>query len=371
MVQINNWQIFCILLNITATIGFVIYPNTLALSSGNNSWLAVLTAMIPCTLLIYLYLFILKKSPRPFPKMLEDCFGQIAGKILGVFYSAAFFISAAITLRVFINFVESNILPGVPISVFTGGLILVAYYTITKGLQGVTRMLELEVIVVASFAIIILLLGLTTKPDINYLLPLGQISVKGFAISVFNAFFILGYMIVILTLAYHSNAREHVGKSLFANMFAHTFFITAACLLTLAQFGSYHSRILAYPTFILVRRISIADFLQNIDAIFVAFWTLGIYATLCFLWYISCYVLQQALDLRDLRIVATPGAVTMGIISVMLAPNTIELRFIYTVIFPWFHSFFFIVIPAVMALILAFKPTPANGSGLSTPVENS
>jgi spore germination protein KB len=370
MVQINNWQIFCILLNITATIGFVIYPNTLALSSGNNSWLAVLAAMIPCTILIFLYLFILKKSPRPFPEMLEDCFGKLAGKALGVLYGAAFFISAAITLRLFINFVESNVLPGVPISVFTGGMILVAYYTITKGLQGVTRMLELEVIIVASFAVIILIGGLTIKPDLSYLLPIGQISIKGFAVAVFQSFYILGYMMVILTLAYHSNSREKVGKSLFANMFVHTFYITAACLITLTQFGSYHSRILSYPTFILVRRISIGDFLQNIDAIFVAFWTLGIYATLTFLWYMSCYSVQKALDLKNLRIIATPGALIMGIVTIMLAASTLDLRFLYTRVFPLFHLLFFIIIPVIMAFVLVFKPTPVNGSGLATPIEN-
>jgi spore germination protein KB len=370
MLQINNWQIFCILLNITATIGFVIYPNTLALSAGNNSWLASLAAMIPCAVLIYIYLFILKKSPRPFPEMLEDCFGKIAGKILGLFYGAAFFISAAITLRLFINFVESNVLPGVPLSIFTGGMVLVAYYTITKGLQGVTRMLELEVIIVATFAVIILLGGLTIKPDLSYLLPIGQVSIKGFAVAVFQSFYILGYMMVILTLAYHSNSREKVGKSMFVNMFAHTFYITGACLITLTQFGSYHTRILNYPTFILVRRISIGDFLQNLDAIFVAMWTLGIFATVAFLWYMSCYIVQKALDLKDLRIIATPGTIIMGIVTVMLAAGTLELRFLYTRVFPLFHLFFFVIIPIIMAFVLAFKPTPATGSGLTTPIEN-
>jgi spore germination protein KB len=177
-------------------------------------------------------------------------------------------------------------------------------------------------------------------------------------------------MMVILTLAYHSNAREKVGKSLFANMFLHTFYIAGACFITLTQFGSYHTRILAFPTFVLVRRISIGAFLQNIDAVFVAMWTLGIFATLAFLWYMSCYSIQKALDLKDLRIIATPGTIIMGIITVMLASNIIELQFLYTWVFPVFHFFFFVIIPLIMALVLAFKPTPAIGSGLVTPIEN-
>lgn len=368
--QINNWQIFCFFLNITATIGFVISPGILGINSGNNSWLAALAAMIPCTLIIYLYLFILKKSPRPFPEMLEDCFGKIAGKILGVLYAVAFFISAAITLRLFINFVESNVLPGVPISIFAGGMVLIAYYTITKGFQGVTRMIELEVIIVATFALAILLLSLAIKPDIHYLLPFGQVSIKNFSLSVFQAFYILGYMMVVLTLAYYSNNREKVGQTMFANMLVHTFFITGACLATLTQFGSFHTRIMTYPTFILVRRIYIGNFLQNIDAVFVAMWTLGIFATLTFMWYMSCYTLQKALDLKDLRVIATPETIIMGVVTVMLASNFLELRFLYVRVFPLVHLFFFVIIPILMAIVLAFKPVPANGSGLATPVEN-
>ncbi|HEX3012389.1 MAG TPA: hypothetical protein VHQ70_10245, partial [Syntrophomonadaceae bacterium] len=100
-------------------------------------------------------------------------------------------------------------------------------------------------------------------------------------------------------------------------------------------------------------------------------WTLGIFATLTFLWYMSCYSIQKSLDLKDLRLIATPGSIIMGIVTVMLSSNVIELRFLYTRVFPIFHFFFFVIIPIIMAMVLAFKPTPATGSGLTNPIENS
>ncbi|MGI5922134.1 MAG: GerAB/ArcD/ProY family transporter [Syntrophomonadaceae bacterium] len=367
MKQISNFQLFCILLNLTAITGFVLYPNTLAIHGGNNAWLASLLAIVPGIMLVYLYLYILKKSSRPFPLLLEDCCGKIVGKFLGLLYSLMFFVAAAVTLDVFVNFIESNVLPNTPISVFVGGMIVASFYTVRKGLQTLARMTELAAIIVATFTLFILLTVLTQGADIRNLLPIGQVKIEQFAIAWFESFYSLGYIMVILVLAFYSSARKDVGSTAIKAMLTYIFYITLACIVSIVVIGVYHSTYLTYPTFILTRRITIGEFIQNIDAVFIALWTLAIYSAIAILWFLSCYVLQKTLALKDYRFLAGPQTVILGIGSLMVAPNIVALRYINQYIFPLIHFAFFVVIPIIIAIILIFKPVPAN-NGLTSPL---
>jgi ABC-type transporter Mla maintaining outer membrane lipid asymmetry permease subunit MlaE len=59
MIRINNLQIYSMLMMNTMPLAYLISPMVAAHLVGNNSWLAILTSILPGALLIYMYIYIL------------------------------------------------------------------------------------------------------------------------------------------------------------------------------------------------------------------------------------------------------------------------------------------------------------------------
>ena len=86
MQRISSFQIWATLTVMTIPIAFLEVPKRQLEALGNNAWIAVLLAL-PFGLLIYaMYMFIIHRSQTPFPAMLEEHFGAVAGRLLQIFY---------------------------------------------------------------------------------------------------------------------------------------------------------------------------------------------------------------------------------------------------------------------------------------------
>jgi spore germination protein (amino acid permease) len=370
MIRISNMQIYCLLLLTTAPLAYLVTPMVVTHLVANNGWLAILASIIPGTLIIYVYIYILKKSPRPFPAILEDCLGKIVGKIIGFLYVLSFLWGTAFTLSYFVALIGSSIIPDTPLSVFIGAMLLTSYYALKTGLQNIARIAELLILFGLPLAFILVLISLAQHPDINNLLPLASVNYKDFGHAVFHGFFILGGdMMAILVLAYFSTDREKVPGTLFKYMYTYIALITLTAMVTIMHFGPDYTNLLAFPTFKLVRSITISDFIQNIDVVFVSMWIAGIFGTISVKWFLACYTIQQVFDLKDYRFLAAPTSVTIGVISLIMGKNIIEIQIIVHKIMPLIYGMFYILIPLIVFLILLFKPDPGAdvATGLKTP----
>ena len=90
--------------------------------------------------------------------MLEEHFGSVAGRILQMFYFVIELGIAAFGIRLFVEFVETNVLPGTPISAYIVLLLLVCFPALKSGLQTFVR--TFEIIVIAGLPLTMLILAL-------------------------------------------------------------------------------------------------------------------------------------------------------------------------------------------------------------------
>jgi len=369
MIRINNLQIYCMLLLITAPLAYLITPAIVTHMVGNNNWLAVLTAIIPGSLLIYVYTYILKKSTHPFPIMLEDCLGKVIGKILGFSYILVFLLGTAITLRIFTSFIGSSITPDTPLSVYIGLMLLAGYYALKTGLENMARVSQVLILFGLPIAFLILIISIIEKHDIGNLMPLLNTSYQNFGWAVYEVFFILGNLIAILTLAYFSTDRDKTPRTLFYVLFTHIGLIALSSLIIIIHFGSDYANLTSFPTFKLIRSITVGDFIQNIEAAFIALWIIGIFGAIITKWFMACYVTQQVFALKDYRFIAAPTSVIIGISSLMMGSNIEEEGIILSVIIAVVYGIFYILIPLLVFFTLLFKPNPAAGveNGLKAP----
>lgn len=356
MPRISNFQIFVILFNLIVPLSFFVTSKIIIRIMLNNSWIPVIAAILPGIILVYLYMYILNKSEHPFPILLEDHLGKIAGRLLGVIYGLVFMIGTVIHLRLFADFMENNVIFGIPIGVVIAVMLMVSYYALYKGLEVFSKVLEILFVFGVTLALLMVVIGIAQDPSFENLKPIQITSMADFFNAFYQSFWILGNMIIILTLAFFSNERSQISRVLAKTVGYYIFFICAAIMLAVISLGTVLNLSLIAPIYSISRAIEISDFIRNAEVVFISSYIVGLFSSITIQWFMSCYVLQQSLKINDFRFMMGPMALIIAFLSIKLTPNIIFLYQIWERIAPVLFGFFYILIPFFLAVILLFKP---------------
>lgn len=365
MKKISDFQMYCVLLLMVAPVAVLETPRVLAYHLQNNSWMAAAAAFIPGVLIIAMFSHIIKKSRAPFPLLLEEHLGKYPGKILGIIYIFFFLLVASFTLRWFVDFIETNVLPQTPISVFITVLLFLGFYSLRTGIESFVRVAEIIILVGMAFFLFIVILGISEFPRFENFLPLTDIHITSFGLGMISASYILGKIQPVLTFSYFSMNRDKICKIMLLVVGTYVALITLTVLATTLSLGSLSGTVLVFSTFSMVRLLRIGTFIQNIDILFIGIWIMAIFASTTLPWFMSCYCTQQVLQLKDYRFLAAPTAIIIGIFSIVLSKNILELIIMETSIIPVIYSVFLIGIPLVLYFICLFKPVPRQQPGES------
>lgn len=356
MYKISNFQLYTLMMSLLGPIAFLEMPKRLIPLVSNTAWLAAVTAIGPGTLIMAMFLYIIRKSSSPFPAMLEEHLGRWIGKILGFLYFLIFLLVCSYTVRLFVDFAETNVLPGTPISVHVMLLVILGYTAIKAGFENFTRVCEIVVVVGLGFSVLVLGLVFIQQVDFSHLLPLFYIKPKPFSLAVLSASSVVGRTLPILTLAFFSNNPAGIRSVFIKSLVTYIILISITTMAAIVMFGGEAASIYTFPTFSMIRIINIGEFVQNIDIAFIGIWILGIFAALTIPWFMACFTLQQVFNLKDYRFIAGPTALIIGVLTIQTADNILELDVLTTKIIPVTYSFFFIIIPFFVFLRLLFKP---------------
>jgi len=368
--RISSFQIWATLTVMTIPIAFLEVPKRQLETLSNNAWIAVVLSL-PFGFLIYaMYLFIIRRSQTPFPAMLEEHFGSVVGRFLQVFYFLSELLIAAFGIRLFVEFVETNVLPGTPISVHITVLLLVCFSALKSGRQTFLRTFEIVAIAGLFITVSILLMALSRPLNVENLLPINNLNLKDLALATASTSIIVSRGFIILVLGKLASDWTGLRKAAVAALFTYVVLIAWALLLSILIFSGPAAKTLSFPTFTIVRIINIGGFIQNIDIVFIGVWTMGMFATTTGTWFISLISLQQALRLESYRFMAAPTALIIGVLSLTMADNILEVHILSEVLIPIFYSIALFLIPFIMFVRILFKPQARSQPAQSIPVQN-
>lgn len=356
--KLTPYQLFCLLLILVGPVAYLETPHTLVHILYANSWLGVLTAIIPGLLLIQMYQSIIIKSRQPFPRMLDEHLGKTAGRIIAMLYIPIFIIVCSFTLRLFIEFMKMIVLPATPISVFIGVLLLVSLAAVKTGLINIARVIEMIVPIGFTFAIVIMIVALFNNYHPERLLPFGYINYWSLGQATAVTASVLGKLMPVLTLAYFLDKKQQAGSILRWVLLFFIPLVTISAVSVIITRGIMPALSMTFPTFATIRLARIGAFIQNLDIFFVAIWILGIFGAVTVPWFMACYVTQQVFGLKDYRLIAAPTALIIGYLSIIICRNNLEVVIWSQKVIPWVYSLFFIAIPFILFIITLFKPYP-------------
>ncbi len=356
MYRISNFQIYCLLLISVGPIAFLEQPKRLALLIYHNAWLASLAAIIPGIFIVMMFSYLIRKSRNPFPYLLEEYLGKIGGRVLAFIYVLVFLVTAGFTLSLFTNFVEINVLPGTPISVFIVALLFLGYVAIKNGFENFARLCEIIVMVGFPFSIGIVLLAATQNVDMGNLLPLGYMDLTDFGLAVISTTSILGRLFPILTIAYFSNHPSGVHSIMVKVLFSYILLMVLPSLAITLVYGGIASGMLVFPAFSLVRLIDISEFITNVDILFIGIWITGIVGAFTIFWYMACLTMQQVFNLKTYDFLAAPSSLIIAVLSLIIGPNIMVLKIFNQQIIIGIYLLFFLLIPFLLFIMALFKP---------------
>jgi len=134
-----------------------------------------------------------------------------------------------------------------------------------------------------------------------------------------------------------------------------------------AVFGAPELARMEFPVFSLARIIRIAMFLERIDAVVMALWVSGVYMKVTVIYYCGVLSAAQALNLKRYQPILLPYAILLGVLTVLLYDNVIELVSSLGKVYPPYAiSTFQFGIPLfllIVSLIRGKKGTTAPAAG--------
>lgn len=358
MFKITHFQLYCLLALLVLPIAVLEQPHRLLHIAYNNAWLTFIPAIFTGFLLVLMYSQIIKKSSQPFPLMLEEHLGKILGRSLGVVYILIFILACSFTLRLFIEYMKVNILPATPISIFIGVILLLGMVAIKMGLEAIARCCEILVLLGLPFSFIIIFVSLFNNFRIERILPVAYISYKTFGIGLLLTTFVLSKMMPILSLAFFLPAKDKSQSIMNKVLFTYVPLLTLTTFAIIVTRGTLPSLTFVFPTVNMIRLARIGSFIQNLDIVFVGLWIMGIFGAVTIPWFMACYTTQKIFNLRDYRFLAAPSTVIIGILSIIMSRNNLEVVIWSTSIIPYIYTFFFFLIPFIIFIICLFKPVP-------------
>jgi len=351
--NITNGQLYIILVFAMVTLPFILEPKVMYATSKMASWYVPLVALLPGLLYSYTYYLLIRHSPYPFPQMFEYYWGKPVGLFISLLYVLYFVLYASTTLRTFIDFELAAINPLQPFSVLLAGIILVALYGIRKGILPTIRALESLFILVLAFEIFILMGSLPNIYWANFasLLPVEPLAILYDAL-LFSRYYAFG--MIILLFAHGLSDREHSLGLFNKAQLTVGILISLVIIAILGTVGELAEG-MPYANFSMVRIISLGEFIQNLDALFVVIWLIAVFASFFIFWSGSLLTLQQALRLKDYRPFGLASAYIIAITALSVANNSQEFLQLRLHVLVNINLGFLIGIPILTVIVGAFR----------------
>jgi spore germination protein KB len=300
--------------------GIVILPAITAGLARQDLWLSPIIASVVGYMLIYVAYRLDKLYPKK--TVMEYCIdvvGRIPGKALGFVFVFFYLHLGGIVIRQYGEFIVGNFFLKTPMVAITGVTVLACAIAVRCGLEVLGRCSQsfITLLIVLILVVTVLLLPGMKPENVFPVMERGFVPIlKGAASPMdwFSSYF--AFLFLFPFLSDRNKGMKWGMLSVSAVML--TMVITN--LTALFLFGELTAD-LSYPLMVAVRQISLAGFIEHIEAVVMSIWILGAFIQICMHYYIAVVGTAQWLGMNSYKPIVYPlGFLLMGL-SVWVAPN--------------------------------------------------
>ncbi len=275
--KISGIQMFFLMVtfNVALPIMEIITPTVK--QAKQDAWMAAAIGTFVSMLFTYIALHISQKYPEEsFVGCLRLVFGKFFGSILAILYAVQWMVVAGFAARQTTDF----LMPALQLYETPRGVVLmcifllVAYAAMLGGVESIARCSEfLGMLVIATIALVVFFT--INVQHLDYLLPIIQPHLaRNLAVGSIPSMSFLTSSAPAMVLYPHLSDKNSYRTAVWGVGASGTILVMCT-VATVATFGANLPAKIWNPFFMLARYISIADFIQNIDAIVIVIWFLS------------------------------------------------------------------------------------------------
>ena len=276
MKQITSLEYNTLLWFLTRATFIEITAEILLNTAHQDSWISILIAIIIGILPITLYSYLKNKYPQQnIIKLNQEKLGKI-GTFLNLILIASTLMFTISSFWIVVNFIDSQYLYQTPTPIIICILILPVIYTIIKKFHVFTKV-NLIMFYISLFFIIIILTGLIGNVDINNLKPILNNSPNNI---LYGSFYFIGFNILplfLLSIIPKKNIKNYSPKKSFLFYIISGLSLLNVMFLTISIFGIHLSELYNYPSFHLLKRVSVLEIIDRVESILSLEWFLALF----------------------------------------------------------------------------------------------
>jgi spore germination protein KB len=322
---IDGRQATWLVIGLILPTAILVVPAITVKHAGHDAWLSIFLALPGGLAVAWVVVSLCRRFPgKDFFQCAEEALGRLPARVVELLYVWWFLHAASLIALEFAAFLCAAILPDTPPLVFfILGLAVVAY-AVRHGLEVMARYSQVVLPLTLLLLSMVLLLAVK-EMKFGRLLPIFDQPfpsvLKGAAAPL--AWF--GEVVVFGLIIPNLNRQEEALRAAARGILFTSFYLWACVTATIAVFGPALPAGWLFPTYNTVRVVSIANFLERLDAVVVAAWMFGGFIKVGMFYYAAVLGSARLLGLKDYRPLVGPvGATIVGLAT--LCRSVVELR---------------------------------------------
>lgn len=259
-------------------------------SAHQDSWISILIAIIIGIIPFSLYSYLKNKFPdKNIIQINKEKLGKF-GTFLNLILIAATFIFAICSYWIIVHFIDSQYLYRTSTTIIIIILILPVIYTITKNFHVFSKV-SLIMFYISLIFIIIILSGLIGNVNVDNIKPILNNNPNNI---LYGSFCFIGFNIMplfLLNIIPKNNIKNYSPKKSFIFYLISGLSLLNVMFLTISIFGIHLSELYNYPSFHLLKRVSVLDIIDRVESILSLEWFLALFVQIM----MSLFFIKEAL----------------------------------------------------------------------------
>lgn len=364
MERISNFQLFTItvFLQIGTTVIF-----GFASAGGRDAWLSIFISTVIGMSIILLYTAIMEMNPGlTLVEWFPAQFGRWLGIPLAWLYPLLFLYVAGRIFSDLKSLIPATLLPGTPPWFVVISMLLVIVYCLFSGIEVLARFTEyLLPVLLLLFILEIILLFSSGVVDFKHVHPIlgqgwGKIWSAVWPTGITQTF---AETLVLAMLWPSVKKPEKSRKTTLIATLLSGLTIAAFSLMSILVLGEGIVSHTVYPLYVLVRQISIADFLENLDAMVALTMIITAYVKVTIYLFAAIRAIQILLNMLDNRLIIFPVVVVTYLLGMTMSQNINEHFYVGLTAFPlyvWVPLLIILPIPLLIVTVIRKKLLKAS-----------
>lgn len=327
-VQISPWQ-FTILTSMFVVGSAVLFiPTILAGVAKQDAWISCLIGIGMGVLLAWFYGSFSKIDPdKSYIELSVFALGKWGGRIVAVLTFSFHLVLSGLLLWDIGDFLVTQILVGTPIDVIYYMFIFVTIvYGARLGIEPIARSAEIFIPwVFMIFILIVIFILPETEP--KNIFPINEFGIMPI---LHGSYFMVGFpfveMVLLLMITPHVYDKKKVRSSFINGVVLGGAILFSLTLLSILVLGPDFSTRNEFPIYVLVKKISIGNFLERIEVLIALIWFLSIFFKLVLVGYSFLVGIGQILDMKDYRPLTFPFGILIIALTLLMIPSSMYLK---------------------------------------------